>query len=85
MSDRLQKAIEAFTASGPDDGPNDGAREQTLARLLDGLESYGRARGKGADDAKWERVRRYTKEYLEAQADAVQELREAWEETRTGA
>lgn len=84
-STRLDRAILVFVDEGPNGDPNSSDREQALARLLDGLESYGRARGKGADDAKWERVRGYVKEYLEASADAVKELREAWEETRGGA
>ncbi len=33
--DNRRKAIEAYTAEGPNDGPNDGPEEKALVELLD--------------------------------------------------
>ena len=83
MSDRLRKAIEAFTAES--NGPNPSKHEQSLAVLLNDLIAHDDARKSGGPSPEWLRTMDRVAAYLTALAADTQELREAWEETQKGA
>ena len=73
----LRKAIEAYTAEGPDDGPNDGPEEKALVELLDAIQAFDES--PRAVGEKWRRIMAAVPVFLSASADQVRDLRVAWE------